>query len=113
MRAEVHAIEANDISAWPEWRPSSPADELQWFTVSLGPVGHHGSDLFQIVVATPAGLRERKKKEKFVGLIVDRFEPSLVEQAIQNFVADCEANTWEETVNNLRSRMHWEYENYR
>ncbi len=113
MQAEVRRIEANDIRDWPDWSPAGPSDELQRFTVSIGPLGDPGADLFQVAVATPLGLRQRRVKGKFVGLVVDRFEPQLVEQAIREFVASSKALTWQGIVDMLRVRMHWEYEGYR
>jgi hypothetical protein len=68
-----------------------------------------GADLFQVAVATPAGLRERREKGRFVGLVVGEFNPQLVEEAIQGFVAGCEAPNWEGVVERLRERMRWEY----
>jgi len=113
MQAEVRAIEANDLPGWPRWSPAGPADEFQWFTVTIGPPGESGADTFQVPVATPIGLRERRRKGQFVGLVVDRFEPEAVERAIREFVAGCRAPSWEGVVELLRARMHWEYEGYR
>ncbi len=109
MRPVVLGIEANDIPEWPRWSASGPAEEHQWFTVSIGCPGTQGADLFQVAVATPAGLRERRKKGRFTGLVVDRFESQLVETAIQAFVASCETSNWEGVVERLRQRMRWEY----
>lgn len=113
MQAEVRGIEANDLPDWPRWSPSGPADEFQWFTVAVGPPGEPGADMFQVPVATPLGLRERRRKGKFVGLVVDRLEPEAVERAISDFVAGSRAPTWQGVVEQLRSRMVWEYEGYR
>jgi hypothetical protein len=110
MRAAVRGIEANDIPEWPLWSPSSPSEECQWFTVSVGSAGTPGADLFQVAVATPAGLQERRDKRRFVGLVVDRFELRLVAEAIRAFVAASEALSWEGVVEQLRARMRWEYE---
>jgi hypothetical protein len=87
MQVEVRGIEANDIADWPHWSPAGASCELQWFTVTIGPPGEPGADLFQVAVATPLGLKDRRTKGKFVGLVVDRFDPPLVEQAIREFVA--------------------------
>lgn len=109
MRAEVRWIEANDIREWPHWSPSKPAEEYQRFTVSIGIPDNLGADTFQVAVATLAGRRERQGKCRFVGLLVERFDPHLVEQAIREFVADSEALTWEGVVQQLQVRMRWEY----
>ncbi len=110
IRAKLRAIEANDIRDWPSWSPSGPADEVQWFTVSVGSLGGRGADLFQVAVATPMGLHERRDKRRFVGLVIERLEPPMVEGAIRAFVEDCEAPDWDGVVARLRQRMQWEYE---
>ncbi len=112
MQAEVRGIEANDIANWPNWSPADVSCELQWFTVTIGPPGEHGADLFQIAVATPLGLKGRWTKGKFVGLVVDRFDPPLVEQAIREFVAHNQALTWKGVIDLLRAKMRWEYEGF-
>src|SRR5262249_31346000 len=96
MRAEVRSIEANDIPAWPNWQPSGTPEEHQWFTVSVGPVGDPGADYFQVAVATARWLWAHSRPGRFVGLVVDRFDPSLVEQAIREFVVKVEAPTWQD-----------------
>ena len=113
MQAKVHGIEANDIPDWPHWSPAGPAEEFQWFTVAIGAESGSGADLFQAAVATRAGLQERRCKSKFVGLLVDRYEPATVERAIREFVAGCKAPSWEDVVDLLRARLFWEYESHR
>jgi hypothetical protein len=112
MQAEVKDISANDVPEWPNWRPTDSTDEFQWLSVAIGPVGTTGADLFQVAVATSGGLKARRHKTKFVGLIVDVFEPRDIERAIQNFVASIEAPTWEAIVEHLQPTMHWEFADY-
>jgi hypothetical protein len=109
MQGEVRGIEANDISVWPNWSPTTPADEMQWFTVSIGMEGTEGSELFQVAVATYRGLSARRQNKKFVGLVVDDFNPARIEQAIQKHVAGVHANTWEDIAERLGPVMRWEY----
>jgi hypothetical protein len=113
MQAEVRGIEANDIADWPHWPPADVSCELEWFTVTIGPPGESGADLFQVAVATPRGLKDRRTKGKFVGLVVNRFDPPLVEQAIREFVACSHALTWQGVVDLLRAKMRWEFEGLR
>jgi hypothetical protein len=113
MHAEVRQIRANDVPDWPRWSPSGSEAEFQWFTLAIGPEGDARSDSFQVAVATWRGLRERRHKDKFVGLVVDRFEPEVVEQAIREFVAARQSPTWEGIVDLLRSKLLWEYDGYR
>jgi hypothetical protein len=110
MQADVRRIEANDIPDWPNLSPADVTCELRWFTVTIGSTGDPGADLFQVAVATPLGVKQRRTKDKFVGLVIDRFEPLLVERAIREFVASTQALKWEGIVDLLRTKMRWEYE---
>src|SRR3954467_258652 len=98
MHAEVRQIQANDIPDWPHWSPSGSQAEFQWFTLAIGLEGDARSDNFQVAVATWQGLRERRHKGRFGGLVVDRFEPGVVEQAIRDFVSAQQAPTWDGIV---------------
>ena len=80
--------------------------------MTVGLVGSPGADNFQVAVATPLGLRERRRKDKFIGLVVERFEPEQVESAIRGFVTGCQAPTWAGVVELLRASMLWEYDGY-
>jgi hypothetical protein len=113
MQAEVKNISANDIPEWPNWTPTDSTDEFQWLSVAIGPVGTTGADLFQVAVATSGRLKARRHKSKFVGLMVDVFDPRVIEQTLQEFVASIEAPTWEAIVEQLQPTMQWEFADYR
>jgi hypothetical protein len=110
MQAEVRSIEANDIPGWPEWHSPTPDTDLRWFTTAVGLAGRPGNDLFQVAVATPKGIQERQDRRTFVGLVVERFEASAVEETIRRYVADVVAPTWEAIVEQLQSKMRWAYQ---
>ena len=113
MQAQVRGIEANDIPDWPNWVATHPFDELQWFTVSIGTSDSDGEDLFQVAVASPRGINARRRKEKFVGLVVDEFKSERIEQAIRDFVATVQGTTWEAIAEQLSKVMRSEYHDYR
>ena len=113
MQAEVKTISANDIPEWPNWRPSDSSDEFQWLSVTIGPVGTVEADLFQVAVASYRGLKARWHKTKFVGLMVDVFDPQDIEKTIEEFVTSIEAPTWEAVAEQLQPTMRWEFAEYR
>jgi hypothetical protein len=113
MRAEVKFIEANDVPNWPDWEPVSARDECQWFTVTVGSSESRAGDLFQVCVATARGIKERRLREKFVGLVVPTFEPTIVENVIREFVVAVEGPSWEVIATELGKLGRWEYDGYR
>jgi hypothetical protein len=113
MQAQVRGIEANDVPDWQNWVPKNAAEEMQWFTISIGTAAVEGSDLFQVAVATRRGINARRHKTKFAGLVVDDFTPARIEQAICDHVASVHAETWEEIARGLGPAMRWEYTDYK
>jgi hypothetical protein len=113
MQADVKTISANNIPEWPNWTPTDSTGEFQWLSVAIGPVSTAAADRFQVAVATSGGLKARRHKTKFVGLMVDVFEPRVIEQKIEEFVASIEAPTWEAIVEQLQPTMQWEFTDYR
>jgi len=117
MRAELRAIEPNDFPGWDAFaaadRPT-PWDDFGWFTLSIAPEGDPGSDLFQVLVATPAAIsRAKGNSARFRGLVVDSFEPSIIAETLRDHIASLQAHTWDGMVDQLRCTMHWEFEGMR
>jgi hypothetical protein len=82
-----------------------------WFTLSIGPEGDPGTDLFQVLVSTPAAAsRARGDAKQFHGIIVESFEPTVIAQALREHVASVNGLSWQELVDQLRRKMHWESE---
>ena len=74
-------------------------------------MGEEGTTLFQIVVSTRAAVSRAlgdDKHRRF--LIVDSFEPHLLEKALKDHISSQEGHTWDEIVGRLRRNMYWEYE---
>jgi hypothetical protein len=114
MRAELRGIDPNDFFDWGAFvaaeRPE-PWDDFGWFTLSIGPEGDPGTELFQVLVATPAAVsRARGKSGRFRGIVVDSFEPEAVAAALHEHVSSVEGHSWRQMVEQLRRCMLWEYE---
>ena len=111
MKAEVKLILSNDTTDEASWRASDPANHSHWFSVDIGPVGEDSCDIFQVCVATPLAIRDRRiKRPPFKGLVLDRFAMNSAKRLIRNHVASKSAPTWEGLVEQLRETMSWEYD---
>jgi hypothetical protein len=113
MHAVVKSLCPNDILTWPDWQPAEERDEYQWFTVDIGVPDSAGADQFQVLVASYRGLRARHPRQKFVGLMVDVFEPQVIEDTIRSFVSSIEGASWGTIAAQLQHTMRWEFANYR
>jgi len=114
LRPELRRIIPNDYDGWEAFaaaeRPE-PWDEFAWFVLDIGLEGQEGSNLFQVLVATPAAVSRAKGNDKHRRvLIVESFEPQAIETALRDHVASLAAHTWDEIVERLRCNMYWEYE---
>lgn len=115
MKAELRSIDPNDFAGgWPAFvaRPSAhPWDNYGWFTLTIGPEGDPGTNYFQVLVSTPtAAARARGQARYFRGLLVDSFEPSLIEQTLSSYVESLRGVDWQDLVDQLRRVSLWEYE---
>ena len=115
MRAQLRRIDPyNRDCDWKRFaaaEPVNPHDDWGWFTLSIGHEGGTGADLFEVLVSTPAAAsRARGPNRKFVGIIVESFEPRLILQTLHDHVSAVSGASWEDIVAQLRVTMRWEYE---
>ena len=114
MRAHLRFIESNDTLDWQTFASQEspdPWDDFGWFTTGIGPEGAEGTDLFQVVVTTPAAKHKTLDEDQtFRGIVVDAFEPKTIEEAIRRFVASVAGSDWPHCVRQLQTAMRWEYE---
>jgi hypothetical protein len=114
VRPELHDISPNDYESWEAFaavkRPE-PWDDFGWFVLHVGLEGQEGSDLFQVLIATPAAISRAKGNDKHRRvLVVESFEPEALQTALKAHVSNLAGHTWDEIVEQLRRNMYWEYE---
>ena len=108
MHASVRSIDANDLPTWPNWQPTSVEEERQWFTVTIGPQGSAGGDLFQVCIASEAWFRHFPSG-KFIGLVSTRFDVDSIRSTIEQFVVSASGADWPQLASALSSKMRWEF----
>lgn len=99
------------------WEPDDLADVYFLLELEIGEEGKEGADLFQVVIATPEGLRRRGAArngviEKRATLVISELSWKTVHRAVADIVAACTAPTWNESVLKLQRYFRWEYEDY-
>lgn len=114
MKAQLHDIAPNDHVNWASFaaHPSAdPWDDYGWFSLTIGPHDDPGTNYFQVLVATPAAAGRARGKDRFFrGILVETFEPAVIEQTLRTYVESLRACHWQELVDQLRKVMCWEYE---
>ena len=114
MQAQVTYISADGFDGWDEfteYTSDDPHDDWSSFAVNVGTEPNDPGELYYVNVATATAVGRLKQEHgHFKGLIVDQFVPDLVVQAIDNYVSQITAISWEEIRDHLQKVMTWEYE---
>ena len=98
-----------------EWTPRAGAPVFFLLELEIGLVGDARADLFQVIVATPEGLRDHATR----GVIVDRaalvfsdFSWPLLDFTVGQIMQKCRGEDWRECLVKLQRYFRWEYEDY-
>lgn len=123
---EIIDLRSLDIDDPAAWRPASPADVYLTVELEIGEAGVSGGHVFQLLVATPQGVRAHhhgraleaftsmRKRGKSFGidalLVVDPYGWSGVQATLLQRVKSCERSIWAESLDCLRTKFFWQYE---
>lgn len=116
---EIKSIHSPDVEI-DLWQPDTQADVCFLLEVEIGEAGKERADVFQLMVATPEGLRQ---KSDIIGrefsVLSDRalvtfseFSWRHLHQQLTVIIEKCTASSWEESVLRLQRYFSWEYEDY-
>lgn len=106
------------------WEPEDPDVVSTFIFVDIGPRTRgkgardqvKKSDTFTLQVVTPAGLGALMETQDSIHLfsrkllVMRRYDSDELWQWLERTVASCEAPTWQECVDKLRTHFHWEFE---
>ncbi|QWF15643.1 Imm8 family immunity protein [Lysobacter capsici] len=126
LNLEILDLSCLDIDDPSAWQPASPADVYLMVELEIGEAGVPGGHVFQLLVATPQGVRThhqgralqaftsmRKRGTTFdidALLVVDPYDWNWVHDTLRQRVKSCERSTWAESLDCLRTKFFWEYE---
>jgi hypothetical protein len=99
------------------FRPEDAERFTLGVTASIGPAGEEGAEQFQFTVCSPSWLVGQELPKGFAfqrdTLLVERWDPDLVERAIGDLCRRTEGETWTEVATKLSRFGYWEFEDYR
>lgn len=119
MRAELKALDTSDSPNGELWTFMPEDDEhfMLGVTASIGPAGERGQELFQFTVCSPSWLAAEPMDKGYAflrhTLVVERWNPELVEQAIGGLCQRVEGDDWHQIAVWLARFGCWEFEDYR
>ena len=116
IRLEVRSFSSPDVEFY-SWEPATNSDVFFLVEMEIGEVDVDGTDLFNIVVATPEALRSREKEESNTirdraTFIVSDYDWLDIQRALEAIVQKCESDSWVTSIQWLQRYFKWEYEDY-
>jgi hypothetical protein len=111
---EIKTWSSPDVDIY-HWVPDEPAEVRFLLEMEIGTTGDERTDIFQVVVATPEGLRAMCPKDVIrerATLILSEYSWGLLKRTCTGIVDRCAASTWNESVLRLQRYFAWEYEDY-
>ena len=117
-KLEIRDWHSADVDGIRHWKPESRADVYVQLELEIGNAGEAGADLFQVMIATPEGLRAFADRRGTVIddraiIILSDFSWPVVERHLTEIVNSCNAMTWEEATERLQRYFLWEYEDHK
>jgi hypothetical protein len=113
-RLELKTLMSPDLDIT-TWEPTSLEEVWVALEMEIGLAGDEKADLFQVVVATPEGVRKHAREDvisKRGMLILSRFSSDVLKEALNQILSECAADSWNESVLKLQRYFYWEYEDY-
>ncbi len=119
MRAALKGLDTGDAEGGDPraFRPDDGTCFMLEVTASIGPAGQEGAELFQFIVCSPSWLVTEPLPKGFEfhrhTLLLERWDPKLVERAIGDLCRRTEGENWDEVALKLSRFGYWEFEEYR
>jgi len=117
IQLEITDYSSADIDQVWEWVPKSEMEVFFQLTIEISEIGLEGGNLFQLVVATPEGLRAYADKynRSFPDralLVLSHYSWECLEERLKNIVLQCSKGDWNTSISCLQKFFQWEYEDY-
>ena len=118
MKLEIRDYSSGDLDRVWDWVPNKADAVYFHLAIEIGEAGNQGGDFFDLVVATPEGLREYSKEfgvelpDRCL-LVFSEYGWSALVRRLESILESCARDTWEESVLCLQRYFHWEYEDFR
>jgi len=119
VRAQLKALDSADAPGGDirAFEPEDAEDFRLAVTATIGPAGLEGEELFQFTVCSAARLARQPLPKGFAfqrhTLVLDKWDPSLIERAIGDLCLRTEGEEWHEIAVKLSRFGGWEFEDYR
>lgn len=115
---EIKGFYSADVDNLETWKPRELQDVYIGLSIYIGRKGSDGADIYEVVIATPEGLRRildtYRDFHEFgrFRIIVKQYNWQKIEEIIRERVASSQRESWEKSVALLCRYFGWEYEDH-
>jgi hypothetical protein len=116
MKAQLKSLHSPDVDDLRSFLPEVPERFAVLVQAMIGPAGEDSAESFDIVVCSPAAIREEAEKGPVIGLhriVMARFGYDDLVRTIREFCQRCEGATWQDVARRVGRLGRWEFEDYR
>ena len=107
------AFSVKDLAAWcPTW----PEEVFIYVALEIGLSDKDGINLFYVTIATPEGLKMNKGNKNSLPkklFIIDQYNYNELLGKLNQCIASCNRDTWEDSCTALCKYFEWEYGDYK
>jgi hypothetical protein len=115
VNLEIRKLTSPDVTPY-AWTPDSRDDVYFLVELEIGTKGAVGADIFQVMVATPEGLRKHARggvlSERACLLLSDFSSWRDLSAHLQAIVDRCSVGDVVQSTDRLQRYFQWEYEDY-
>lgn len=114
---EIKSIFSSDIDDLYNWEAEDTSCVCFQISIDVGPIDEEGSNIFQVLIATPSGLHITMEKydvaryERNV-MVYQNYSFDKLHEDLKNIVFKCQCDSYHESVLKLQRFFLWEYEDY-
>jgi hypothetical protein len=114
---ELRSLSSSDVEVG-VWQPGEDGRVCFPLELEIGERGVNGADLFEVIIATPEGLRRLPTSINGVlsdraAIVFDKFDWAGMRKVLSEILGACSAETWSESLLRLQRYFRWEYEDYK
>jgi len=113
-KIEIQSMVSSDIDEICNWSPPDPKNVYFELTLTIGCKKARGGNNFSVLIASHnQTIRQLSHDDKRFVLWFHIYSFEALTKSLNKIIQECQNGDWLSSVDQLRSRLHWEYEGYK
>ena len=111
---EIQSMVSSDVDEIWNWNAPDPKNVFFELTLTIGCKKALGGNNFSLLVASHnQTFRQMTSDDKRFLLRFDTYSFEALTERLNTIIQECQSADWQGSVDQLRTRFHWEYEGYK